>query len=193
MHTMVYSYTRIPYPSFLFVEYGKGVIVNDIMNIASDTMTALYASISKMIDRCTERCGWETQIRWCGSGSIRWDINVKESGVYTVAICYATLDDRVSVMIGEGDNTVSRVLEPSDGYFIIDSNDENSNNFQRVILDDILALSGGRTSIDLNVQLERKTAEFRICSIELTPVKAKGSIAARDMQDRECSGWQVYG
>ncbi len=125
-------------------------------------------------------------IRWAGRGSISWQVDVRPSGDYEVALCYAALTSGAQLeVISRGGQskitgTVRKTTGPYEDRQISEEGPLHTDylrNFERVPLDGVLHLPEGISEITIRVTEPESGEVMDFWSMELVPVAARQSVA----------------
>ena len=143
----------------------------------------------------------EVMLPFFGSGAVTWNVTVPASGTYQVSACYASTVPGSSLEVSSGERSIHHGVQVTAGYFLPDPAGPSPNpgdpdtasfwserqfySFERVPLNGELQLSRGVNVIKLQLSGEKGRENFRLRSLELTPVAQKASLeASRDAARR---------
>lgn len=134
-----------------------------------------------------------TMLPFFGSGEVIWTVAVREPGRYALSLCYSS-EPGASVTIGANDTAIDFAAPVSDGFFEPYPGGPSDNPgdpsgesffslrefylFDRVAVPGEVMLSRGVNVVRLKVTGDKGKEIFRFRSLELTPVAARGAIAA---------------
>ena len=125
-------------------------------------------------------------MRWQGTGTLTWEVDVPESGTYEVNMSYASMRAGANVSVKNGSNAVYAELGKSNGPFEdyltladlgdADLSEEFLLSYDRQDFDAPLELEAGTQTISLKLRgmQDLEFVDFR--ALELTPVSAKDAI-----------------
>jgi hypothetical protein len=125
-------------------------------------------------------------MRWEGTGTLTWDVDVPETASYEVSMSYASMRAGANVSVKNAGNTVHTELAKSDGPFEhyltpsdlegVDLSQEFLVSYDRLEFDSPLELEAGTQTISLKLggMKDLEFVDFR--ALELTPTEAVESI-----------------
>ena len=133
-------------------------------------------------------------IRWVGRGSVTWRVDVRHSGDYEVALCYAALTDgaKVEVISRAGQSKITSTLYKTAGPYEDRPISERGplhtgflRNYERLPLTGVLHLPAGISEIAILVTEPESGEVMDFRAMELIPVAAKQSIAEAEERARK--------
>ncbi len=142
-------------------------------------------------------------IRWVGRGSISWQVDVRHSGDYEVALCYAALTSgaKLEVISRGGQSkimgTVHKTTGPYEDRQISEEGPLHTDflrNYERVPLNGVLHLPAGISKLTLRVTEPESGEVMDFHSMQMIPVAAKQSIAEaeeRAKKSQASTDWMV--
>lgn len=136
-----------------------------------------------------------------GSGAVTWNVTAPASGDYEVAACYSATKPGSSLEVRSDDSVAHHDVRVTEGYFLPDPSGPSQNpgdpdqdsfwserefySFERVPLDGTLRLSRGANAIKLNVSGRKGGENFRLRSLELTPLDQKANLLVAEELARQ--------
>ena len=202
--------------SDLSSKLGLAVVVTVIMLLSTPSMGAVVRvdpmAVSRLYGQTARKEGAAASldqlpenmvIRCVGRGSITWKVNVRRSGDYEVALCYAALTSgaKLEVISNAGQSKITGTVRKTTGPYERRQISEEGplrtrylRNYERVPLTGVVHLPAGTSKITVLVTEPESGEVMDFRSMELTPVAAKQSIAEaeeRAKKSRASTDWFV--
>ncbi|MFC1739391.1 alpha-L-fucosidase [Planctomycetota bacterium] len=174
---------------------SMGAEEGPVVRVEPTAMTRLYgrpatkAGAAASLDQLPENM----VIRWVGRGSISWQVDVRHSGDYEVALCYAALTSgaKLKIISRGGQSKITSTVHKTTGPFEDRQISEEGplhtdflRNYERVPLDGVLHLPAGISKLTLRVTEPESGEVMDLWAMELIPVAAKQSIAEAEERAR---------
>ena len=184
---------------------GMGAEEGPVVRVDPMAVTRLYGrtAVKEGLAASLDQLPENMVIRWVGRGSISWQVDVRHSGDYEVALCYAALTGgaKLEVISRGGQSKITGTVRKTTGPYKDRQISEEGplhtdflRNFERVPLDGVLHLPAGISKITIRVTEPESGEVMDFRAMELIPVAAKQAIAEseeRAKRSQASTDWMV--
>ena len=155
------------------------ILINSLQaqsdNNAMATKYARVLYVSKAADKNGDIKTMAAHVVLKGTGKLRWKEQINEEGNYMVLLNYSVRRNGISVTVGSEKNSVTNVLDITEGVFP-EGKEWYQFNCTRKLLTGTLSLSKGTNLISLEVNPSNKDFETIIYSLELVPLNKEKAV-----------------